>query len=144
MYFEKQEALLNKKGTQNRVTLIICSSRSFPSLCMQPSNLSVQFISMFRIWRLREYEMNDHFIRAMKATALAASNTSTVFIADRSSFVLISTYNWFQPITSHLSDHKIALFKKQILALSKNFKSILIIYILISSCSSELQDHSTP
>ena len=72
---------------------------------MQPSNLSVQLILMFRIWRLREYKVYDQVIRVMKATAPAASNTSTVFVADRSSFVLISTHNWFQPITSHLSDH---------------------------------------
>lgn len=39
---------------------------------------------------------------------------------------------------------KIALFKKQTLALSRNFKSILIIYTLINGCNSELQAHSTP
>jgi hypothetical protein len=73
--------------------LIICSSRSFPSLCMQPSNLSVQFITMFRIWRLREYKVYDQVVRAMKANVPAASNIATLFIVDRSSFVLISTHN---------------------------------------------------
>ena len=57
MYLEQQGALLNKKKyikQSNFKYLIICSSRPFPSLCMQPSDLAVQFISMFGIWRLCE------------------------------------------------------------------------------------------